>query len=99
MAKFGTLMTGRSATIVAFFLDAAAWALASIMLFLSGSDQATKGLDVAAGLVVTVLFFVTGVPALILALIGRSPRTALSLALAFPAACSLLFVATVIAFT
>jgi len=88
----------RIATIVIGLLDAAAWIVLAFMTFLSGSDPATKGLDIGAGLVVTVLFLVTGVPGLVLASIGRAPRTALTLALAFPAVFVLLFVAVVIAF-
>ncbi|HEV8552284.1 MAG TPA: hypothetical protein VGR65_02710 [Casimicrobiaceae bacterium] len=65
---------------------------------MSGSDAATKGLDEGAGLIVTALFFVTGAPALALAVLCRAPKTALTLALAFPAAFAVLFVAAVIAF-
>ena len=54
--------------------------------FLSGSDAATKGLDNVAGLAVTALFAVTGLPALILACRGQWPRLALSLSLVFPLA-------------
>ena len=91
-------MTLRLAAIVVGLLDAVAWIVLALLTFQSGSDPATKGLDVAAGAVVTVLFLVTGAPALVLAYIGRAPRTALVLALAFPAVFVLLFVAVVIAF-
>lgn len=52
--------------------------------FWSQHDPATKGLDEGAGQVVTVLFAITGLPALVLVWRGRAPRTALILALAFP---------------
>jgi hypothetical protein len=98
MRKFGFRMTVRSAAIVASCFAAALWSLAAVALFFSGSDPAAKGLDVAAGVVVTAVYLVTGAPAFVLALIGRSPRMALSLALAFPAACLLLYLAAVLAF-
>ena len=68
------------------------------MSFLSASDPATKGLDSAFGWVATGLFAITGVPGLVLAGLGRAPRTALTLALAFPAGFILLFSAATIAF-
>ena len=58
----------------------------ALATFLSGSDAATKGLDLVAGLGVTAFFAATGLPALILAWRGQSPRTALALSLAFPLA-------------
>ncbi len=88
----------RTATIIVCLVDAAAWAFIAVATFMSGSDAATKGLDKGAGLIVTALFLVTGVPALALALLGRAPITALILALAFPLAFAALFVAAVIAF-
>ena len=66
--------------------DAAVWLLVAMATFLSGSDAATKGLDNVAGLGVTALFAVTGLPALILAWRGRLLRLALCLSLAFPLA-------------
>jgi hypothetical protein len=50
-----------------------------------------------AGEVTTGLFVVTGVPALVLAGISRAPKTALILALAFPALLLVLFMAVMIA--
>lgn len=88
----------RNATIVVCLVDAAVWVFVAFATFMSGSDAATKGLDEGAGLIVTALFLVTGAPALALVLLGRAPRTALTLALAFPAAFVVLFVAAVIAF-
>ena len=70
------------------------WVLAAAGLFLSKSDPATKGIDDAAGVLVTALFLVTALPALA----GRWARIALWLALAFPAGCLLLYAAAVIAF-
>ncbi|MGA6929977.1 MAG: hypothetical protein WA699_02750 [Pseudolabrys sp.] len=46
----------------------------------------------------TALVLVTGAPALVLALKNRAPRTALTLALAFPATFAVLFIALVVAF-
>ena len=91
-------MTVRSATLLVFGVDAALWVLAAAGLFLSKSDPATKGLDDAAGVLVTALFLVTALPALALALAGRWARIALGLALAFPAGCLLLYAAAIIAF-
>jgi hypothetical protein len=88
----------RLATLIISLLDLAAWIFNCSVTFLSGSDQATKGLDNAAGLAVTALYLVTGAPALVLVLKGRAPKTALALALAFPAAFAVLFIALVIAF-
>jgi hypothetical protein len=88
----------RNATIIVCLVDAAVWVFVAFATFISGSDAATKGLDEGAGLIVTALFLVTGAPALALVLLGRAPKTALTLALAFPAAFAVLFVAAVIAF-
>lgn len=78
-------MTLRFVTIIVSILDFLAWIFIASATFLSGSDQATKGLDNVAGMAVTALILVTGVPALVLALKARGARTALALALAFPA--------------
>ena len=67
-------------------------------MFLSGSDPATKGLDRTAGLVVTILWLLTGLPAFVLVLRRRAPKAALLLALAFPAAFVVMFAAAVVAF-
>ena len=63
----------RTATIVMGLIDAAVWAFVAVAAFYSGSDAATKGLDQGAGLAVTVLFLVTGAPALGLAWAGGRP--------------------------
>ena len=73
-------------------------AVVAVAAYNSGSDPATIGFDYAAGVIVTGLFVVTGLPALIIASLRRAPRTALALALAFPAVFVLLFVVTVIVF-
>ena len=88
----------RTATIIVCIFDAAAWILVALATFMSGSDPATRGLDQAAGVVVTALFLVTAAPAFALILLGRAPVTALVLALAFPAIVAIAFVVTVIAF-
>jgi hypothetical protein len=88
----------RIATIVIGLLDAAGCAVVAVGSYTSGSDPATIGFDYAAGVIVTGLFLVTGLPALILAYLRRAPRTALALALAFPAIFVLLFMAAVILF-
>jgi hypothetical protein len=91
-------MNSRIVTLSIAVLDTVAFALIAAATFLSGSDAATKGLDVAAGLAVTALFVVTGLPALILAWRGRWPRLALGLALAFPAVFVAAFVAVAVSF-
>jgi hypothetical protein len=90
--------TLRTATITVCLFDAAAWILVALATFMSGSDPATRGLDQAAGVVVTALFLVTAAPAFALILLGRAPVTALVLALAFPAIVAVAFVAAIIAF-
>jgi hypothetical protein len=92
-------MNIRAVTIIIGSLDALATAAVAIGTYYSTSDHATIGFDYAAGVVVAGLFAVTGFPALVFAGMGRAPRTALALALAFPAIFVLLFVATVIFFT
>ncbi|MGE5165000.1 MAG: hypothetical protein ACM3IH_13385 [Sphingobacteriales bacterium] len=91
-------MTLRFVTIIVSILDFLAWIFIASATFLSGSDQATKGLDNVAGMAVTALILVTGVPALVLALKARGARTALALALAFPATFAVLFIALVVTF-
>jgi hypothetical protein len=91
-------MTVRTVTIVIGLLDALGTAAAAVAYFDSGSDPATIGFDAAAGVIVTGLFLVTGLPALIMSCSGRAPRAALTLALAFPAVFVVLFIAAVIYF-
>src|SRR5271168_3672646 len=79
-------------------LDAAACAGVAVAMFNSGSDHATIGFDNAAGLIVIGLFLITGLPALVLASARRAPKTALALALAFPAFFVALFVAAAVYF-
>jgi hypothetical protein len=88
----------RTATIALCVLDAAAWAAIAWASLMSRSDQATIGLDRAAGMVVTVLFLATGAPAIVLTWLNRAPVAALILALAFPAALAAAFVVAVVAF-
>ena len=68
----------RTAAIVVSLFDAGGWAFVAVATFLSRSDPATKGLDNAAGLAATVLLLVTAVPPLVLALVRRAPRLALT---------------------
>ncbi len=91
-------MNIRTVTIAVASVDVVGWLLVAVATFLSGSDPATKGLDNAAGLAVTALLLATGLPALVLALTGRAPRLALTLALAFPVVFAVLFVGAVVAF-
>lgn len=86
------------ATLIIAALDTIAWLAVAAATFLSQSDAATKGLDVTAGALVTALFALTGLPALLLAWRDAKPRLALALALAFPAAFAVLFIGVVIAF-
>lgn len=88
----------RIATLVIGGLDAALWLAVALALLLSGSDPATEGLDELAGLLVTGLFLLTGLPALVLGWRGAKPRLALALAIAFPAVFAVLFAGAVIAF-
>jgi hypothetical protein len=76
-------MTLQFATIIVSVLDFVAWIFIASATFLSGSDQTTKGLDNVA---------------FVLALKARAPKTALALALAFPATFAVLFIALVVAF-
>jgi hypothetical protein len=72
--------------------------LVAVATYNSGSDHATIDFDYAAGVIVTGLFAFTGLPALVIAFLRRAPKTALALALAFPAVFVVLFVAAVIVF-
>lgn len=91
-------MNRRRATIIVGAVDAVAWALAAAATFMSGSDPATRGLDEAAGVIVTALFLVTAAPGLVLASLGRAPVVALVLVLAFPTVLAVGFVAAMILF-
>jgi hypothetical protein len=92
-------MNKRAVTIAVALLDAAASAVVAVASYNSGSDPATIGFDYAAGVIVGALFLLTGLPALVLTYLKRAPRTALILALAFPALFAVLFLATVVLFT
>jgi hypothetical protein len=83
----------RRAVLFLCLADLAAWALIAGLLLTSGSDPATRGLDLAAAAAVTVLFGLTALPAFLLFRRHRAPRTALALALAFPAVFLLLTLA------
>jgi hypothetical protein len=89
-------VSARTAAFIVGGLDAAGWLLVCAVTFFSQSDPATKGLDTFAGLAVSVVFLLTGVPALTLAWCNRAPR--LALALAFPTGFVLLFAVAVAAF-
>ena len=90
-------MTLRMATKIVGLLGAAVWIFVAFAMFGLGSDPATRGLDEAAGYIVTTLFLTTAVPALSLAAIRRAPKAALTLALVFPTAFAALFVLTMLA--
>jgi len=75
----------RAAAIVIGLLDALACGLVAIATLAPISEHATAGFDSAAATVVVLLFVVTGLPALVFAMPGRAPKTALTLALTFPA--------------
>ena len=83
----------RIATLIIALLDTAVFLFAVSITFFSGSDAATKGLDNAAGWGMLAFYALTAGAALVLLWRGRAPRTALALALAFPA----LIVGTVVA--
>ena len=100
-AKQLTLATARIhnmriAAIIIGLSDALACAIIAVAMYNSGSDPATIGFDYAAGVIVTGLFVVTGLPGLVMTFIRRAPKTALALALAFPAIFIPLFAAAVI---
>jgi hypothetical protein len=80
-------------------LDGAVWAVVVFAMFNSGSGPATRGLDEAAGYVVTGLLLATTAPAIALSVFGRAQKTALMLALAFLVAFAALFIAAIIAFS
>jgi len=88
----------RIAALIIGLLDAVLWAVIAVSLFVSLSDPATRGLDSLAGWLITALFLVTGLPALLLAWRNTRPGLALALAIAFPAVFVILFAAAVIAF-
>jgi hypothetical protein len=66
--------------------------------FFSGSDAATKGLDLIAAWMIGILSTITVLPALLLVGFGRAPRTALALALGFPAVFLLVFLGIIVEF-
>jgi hypothetical protein len=94
----GLPMNIRVATLAVGALDAVGAGAIAIGAYNSGSDHATIGFDYAAGVIVAVLFLVTGLPAMVLAWNRRAPKVALALALGFPAVFALLFLAAVVAF-
>ena len=75
----------RIATLIIALLDTAVFLFGVSITFFSGSDAATKGLDNAAGWGMLAFYAFTAGAALVLLWRGRAPRTALALALAFPA--------------
>jgi len=87
----------RRLTLILCALDALAWAALAIAAFFSGSDPATRDLDVLLGVAVTILFALTALPAALLAWRRVAPDFALVLALGFPAAFLLLFMIGVLA--
>ena len=91
-------MRARTAAIVIGTADCVVAAAIALALFGSGSDPATKGLDIAGGWVVIILLLVSGVPGLLLALARRAPKIALVLTLGFPVGFVLFYIAAAIAF-
>lgn len=77
-------MTLRLTAIVIAALDAIGWGLAAFNLLIGEGDPGTRGLDRFAGHSITILFLLSGLPALMLAGMNRAPRLALGFALAFP---------------
>ena len=75
----------RLATWIIALFDTAVFLFAVSVTFFSGADAATKGLDNAAGWGMVAFYALTAGAALVLLWRGRAPRTALALALAFPA--------------
>jgi hypothetical protein len=92
-------MTARTVAFIIAVLGTFGWLMIATNMFWSGSDAATIGLDRAAGVFISALYAVTGLPALVLAALDRKPRLALMFALAFPGVLALFFAAVVIAFS
>jgi hypothetical protein len=92
-------MSRQVITVAIALLDAAGCIVVAVAAYNSGSDPATIGFDYAAGVIVSALFLLTGLPALILTYRKRAPRAALTLALAFPAIFAILFLTAVVIFT
>lgn len=86
-------MTIRLTAMIIAVLDAVGFGLAAFNLLITDGDPATQGLDQLGGIGITILFVLTGLPALLLAITSRAPRMALGLALAFPAVVLALLVA------
>ncbi len=91
-------MSMRAVTLLIGGLDTLAWIWLAAGTFFSSADPATRALDTFAGWLITILFVITAVPALILAGLNRWPRRALALSLAFPGGFMLLFIVAVIVF-
>lgn len=85
-------MTIRLTAIIIAVLDAVGWGLAAFNLLITDGDPATRGLDQLGGVAISILFVLTGLPALVLAMTNRAQRVSLALALAFPAILLLLVV-------
>ena len=88
----------RTATILICALGALVWLLFSYATLFSGSDPATRGLDVIAGVLMSALFAATIGPSAFLVWKGFAPRAALGLALAYPLILILLVIAAILAF-
>ena len=74
----------RTLALIVGALDCVAFIGMLLMALLSPGDQAARGLGIGIGWIILVLFALTAAPAVALAWFERAPRTALSLALAFP---------------
>jgi len=91
-------MNPRSLALIIGVLDTIALVVAVSTLLPSASDPATRGLDNAADAAIALIYAVTALPALVLVWRRRAPRTALTLAIAFPAVFAAAFLAAVIAY-
>ena len=76
----------RRMTFILCAADLAIWAVIALYVLISGSDPATRGLDLAALGAVTTLLLLTALPAFLMSRVERFPTIALALALAFPGA-------------
>ena len=88
----------RLATFVLCGLDTILWLAVVGATFLSQSEPATAGFNSAEGMTASFLYAATTLPALGLAVAGRARRSALALAVVFPAVFAALFAAAVIIF-
>jgi amino acid transporter len=90
-------VTLRRAAIILCVADTAAVCLLAAVLLFSGSDPATSGLDMLAGLAILGLLALTVLPAALLLWRRKSEKLAFALSLALPVLVVALVIAAAIA--